>query len=92
MPSQLVAIHTVGLCFVALGLFRASSRLDVGWKRGMCALFVVIMNSILPLWYNTDGILIKTVAIFQFTWLSNFKVMHRRHFMYILHIYSIMYK
>ena len=74
MSSQVMAVQTVCLCVIALGLFRATSRLDVGWKRGICALVIIIMNSIMPLWYNADDILIKTIAIFQFTWLSNYKV------------------
>jgi hypothetical protein len=74
MSTQLVAFQTVGLCVLALGLFRATSRLDVGWKRGIFALCIVIMNSITPLWYNADDALIRIIAIFHFTWLSNFKV------------------
>eukprot|EP00890_Picochlorum_soloecismus_P005095 jgi/Picsp_1/5587/NSC_02946-R1_protein len=67
--------QTIALCVIALGLFRAGSRLDVGWGRGICAILIILVNTIMPLWYNADDVLIKTIAIFQFTWLCNFKVL-----------------
>jgi len=69
-------VQTLGLCFIALGLFRAGSRLEIGWKRGICAIVIVVLNTLMPLWYDADDLLVRTIAIFQFTWLCNFKVLH----------------